>query len=221
MQSSQGLLLQLPGPASLLWVGCGSHHDSDACYWFSSPSSCFSHRTSISSATRRLLSTWVALTTMQRKWRDHHPSSSFSPPTNRPTDRSTNQASERRERPGLRTSVDFESPSLYIVSFYGSETLKVNITATRTTKTTTNNNHDNMKPMSNSKHTHWPVSQGGAGLCVCVDCPCVIHILTSVFQCEGRIITWVLWSANFNMKPVKYKRLLNRNCDTICVQKIE
>lgn len=35
---------------------------------------CFSHRTSTSSATRLLSSTWVALTTMQRKRTDNHPS---------------------------------------------------------------------------------------------------------------------------------------------------
>lgn len=35
---------------------------------------CVSPRTSTSSATRLLWSTWVALTTMQRKWRDNHPS---------------------------------------------------------------------------------------------------------------------------------------------------
>lgn len=74
------------------------HDDRDACYWFPSPSSCFSRRTSISSATRRLWSTWVALTTMQRKWGNHHPSSGFIPPTdqltNRPTARPTDQPSE-------------------------------------------------------------------------------------------------------------------------------
>lgn len=69
---------------------------------------CFSCRMSTSSATRRLSSTWVASTTMQRKWRDDHPSSSFR------VHRRTNEWSEGG-RPGLKNSVDFESPFPYFI----------------------------------------------------------------------------------------------------------
>lgn len=165
---------------------------------------CFSCRMSTSSATRRLSSTWVASTTMQRKWRDDYPSSSFR------IHRRTNEWS-KGGRPGLKNSVDFESPFPYFIVLLEWNS-KVNFTATRTKDN--NEKRQNEKSVSNSERIHRRVPAGAGG---CADCPCVIHILTSVFQCEGRIITWVLWSANSNMKPVKYKRLLNRNYDTLCV----
>lgn len=126
---------------------------------------CFSPRTSTSSATRLLSSTWVALTTMQRKLRDKHPSILLlrSPQTNQ-------RVKQRERRPEI------------LNLFFRERDLKTNPTPT---STKSNNKNSNKKSVSNSSHTHQEFPWGAGG---CGDCPCVIHILTSVFQCEGRII---------------------------------
>lgn len=126
---------------------------------------------STSSATRLPLSTWVALTTMQRKWRDNHPSIF---PLRGPQTKPTNETRERRLEKTWTLNL-FPGVRLIDDEFY----------ANKDKKTTTNNKNSSKKSVSNSSHTHqeFPWEAGGCG-----DCPCVIHILTSVFQCEGRII---------------------------------
>lgn len=58
----------------------------------------------------------------------------------------------------------------------------MNLTPTRTKS---NNKTATRTLMSKSTHTRQDAAWRAGG---CEDYPCVIHILTSVFQCEGRII---------------------------------
>lgn len=122
---------------------------------------------STSFATRLLWSTWVALTTMQRKWRVNRPPIFL---LQRPQ---ANQY-EKQERETAWNNMNIEP-------FPGAR-FKDEFTPTRTKS---NNTNSNKKSVSDSTHTHQelPWEAGGCG-----DYPCVIHILTSVFQCEGRII---------------------------------
>lgn len=145
---------------------------------------------STSSATRLLSSTWVALTTMQRKWRDHHLSiSQLQGPRNKPT--------SETKRKTAWNNVDIEQ-----FFFFPGVRLKDEFLHQQGQKKKSNNKNSNKKSVSNSNHTHQEFPWGAGG---CGDCPCVIHILTSVFQCEGRIIhvccgqlspIWNQWNTN-------------------------
>lgn len=123
---------------------------------------CFSHRTSTSSATRLLSSTWVALTTMQRKRTDNHPSIFllWGPQTkpSEPTERRREINVNIEPFPGARFKF-----------------------CTNEDKKQQKQQQENLCLTASQQEFPW----GAAG---CGDYPCVIHILTSVFQCEGRII---------------------------------
>lgn len=105
---------------------------------------CFSCRMSTSSATRRLSSTWVASTTMQRKWRDDHPSSSFR------VHRRTNEWSEGG-RPGLKNSVDFWISFSLFYCFAGVR-LKGEFYSNKDKRQQRKQQHE--KSVSNSERTH-------------------------------------------------------------------
>lgn len=121
---------------------------------------CFSHRTSTSSATRLLSSTWVALTTMQRKRTDNHPSIFLLwGPQTKPT-----EWANRKTAWDKREHWTFSGSEIQILHQWGQKQQQENLCLT-----------------ASQQEFPW----GAAG---CGDYPCVIHILTSVFQCEGRII---------------------------------
>lgn len=139
---------------------------------------------STSSAIRLLLSTWVALTTMQHKTQNH--TSTFL----------LQQNNKRHE--GVKRRATFK--------FSWKQDLKTNTSPT-------SDKFSNNSSLTAAKLTSaFPAGRG--------DYPCVIHILTSVFQCEGRINTCVLWSAISSMNPWNTKGFWT-GATVFCVCKIQ
>lgn len=112
--------------------------------------------------------------------------------------RSTKQTNEwNKEKDGLKQR------GHWTVFFFREWDSKMNFYTNKDKKKKkSNNKNSNKKSVSNSNHTHQEFPWGAGG---CGDCPCVIHILTSVFQCEGRIIhvccgqlspIWNQWNTN-------------------------
>lgn len=137
-------------------------------------------RMSTSSATRPLWSTWVALTTMQRKWRDNHPSIFLL------RGPQTNLTSETRERrPEATWTFNL---------FSGSETQKMNSTPTRTKSNNEKQQQRNLCPTAPTLIRGSPWGAGGCGrLSMCNP---YTYLSVPVWRTYN---TCVLWSAISNM----------------------